>query len=111
MINHSGANTKAAIRKCSVEKVLLKNFTKFKENTCARVSFKKKLQASNLPIYLKKDSSIGVLFLIFNNNSDGCFWKYWKRLLLKEKKKQMVKLFEINVKLQGFIQKEPFKGA
>ena len=42
-------NTEAVARKCSVKKVLLVISQNSQENTCARVSFLTKLQASARP--------------------------------------------------------------
>ena len=47
-------------RRCSVKKGFLRNFVKFTGKTCARVSFLLKLQASDLQLYLKRDSGTGV---------------------------------------------------
>ena len=41
----------AVVQRCSVKKVLLEISQNSQENTCARVSFLKKLQASGLQLY------------------------------------------------------------
>ena len=46
----------AAIQRCSVKKVFLEISQNSQENTCARVSFLIKWQASDLQLYLKRDS-------------------------------------------------------
>ena len=38
-------NTEAVVRRCSVKKVFLEILQNSQENTCARISFLKKLQA------------------------------------------------------------------
>ena len=51
-------NTEAVAQKCSVKKVFLKILQNSQENTCARVSFLIKLQASST--LLKGESGTGV---------------------------------------------------
>ena len=43
--------TEAVARRCSVKKVFLESSQNSQENTCARVSFLIKLQASGLQLY------------------------------------------------------------
>ena len=43
--------TKTGHRRCSIKKGALKNFENSQENTCARVSFLIKLQASEMQLY------------------------------------------------------------
>ena len=51
---------RSSLWRCSVGEGVLRNLTKFTGNTCARVSFLIKLQASGLQLYLKRDSGTGV---------------------------------------------------
>ena len=52
----------AVAQRCFVKRVFLKISQNSQENSCARVSFPIKLQASGLQLYLKRDSGIGVSF-------------------------------------------------
>ena len=45
-----------------MKKSVLRNFTKFTGNTCARVSFLIKLQVLGLKFYLKRDSGTKNIF-------------------------------------------------
>ena len=56
----TGANAEAATRGVLQKKGVLRYFTEFTGNTCARVSFLIKLQALDLQLYLKRDSGTGV---------------------------------------------------
>ena len=53
-------NTEAVVRRCSVKKTFLEISQNSYENTCARASFSIKLQASDLQLYLKRESGTGV---------------------------------------------------
>ena len=57
--------SEAVVRRCCLKKVFLKISQISQENTCARASFSKKLQASGLQIYLKRDSGTGVFLWNF----------------------------------------------
>ena len=59
-------NAEAVVQRCSVEKMFLEISQKSLENTCARVSFSVKLQASGLKF-------LRTSFL--QNTSGGCFCK------------------------------------
>ena len=59
--------TEAVAQRCSVKKVFLEISQNSKGNTCARVSFLIKLQASNLQLYQKRDSDTGVFRGILRN--------------------------------------------
>ena len=59
--------TRGSHRRSSIKKMFLKISQYSQENTCARVSFSLKLQASGLKLYLKRDSSTGVFLWIFQN--------------------------------------------
>ena len=48
-------------QKCSVKKGVLRNFVKFKENTCVKVSFLKKLQMLCETLLKKRPSTGDVL--------------------------------------------------
>ena len=48
---HKVENVEAVARRCSVKKVFLEISQNSQENTCARVSFLIKLQASGLQLY------------------------------------------------------------
>ena len=50
----------AVVQRCSVKKVFLEISQNSQENTCARVSFLIKLQASDLQLHQKRDSGTGV---------------------------------------------------
>ena len=50
----------AVVQRRSVKRVFLKISQNLQENTCARVSFLIKLQASGLKFYKKRDSGTGV---------------------------------------------------
>ena len=52
--------TEAVAQRCSVKKVFLEISQNSQENTCARVSFFKKLAGVSLQLYYKRDSSTGV---------------------------------------------------
>ena len=54
-------------KSCSVKKVFLEVSQNSQENTCARVSFLIKLQASGLQLYQKRDSGTGVFLRILRN--------------------------------------------
>ena len=47
-------------QRCSVKKVFLEISQNSQENTCARVSFLIKLQATELQLYLKRVSDTGI---------------------------------------------------
>ena len=51
-------------RRCSVKKVFLEISQNSQENTCARVSFLIKLQASGLQLYYKRDYVTGIFLWI-----------------------------------------------
>ena len=57
--------SEAVVRRCCIKKMFLKISQISHENTCARASFSKKLQASGLQIYLKRDSGTGVFLWNF----------------------------------------------
>ena len=58
-------NSEAVIRRCSVKKVFLKISQNSQENTCARVSFLTKLQAS-VCNFIKKETLAQVYFQTLN---------------------------------------------
>ena len=60
-------SAEAVVWRCSIKKVFLKILQNSQENTCARVSFLTKLQASCLQLYQKRDSGTGVLLWILWN--------------------------------------------
>ena len=53
-------NSEAIVQRCSVKKVFLDIWQISQENTCARVYFLLKAQASALQLYLKIDSGTSV---------------------------------------------------
>ena len=64
-------------RRCSVRKGVLRNFTKFTESTCARVSFLINLQAQPCN-FIEKETLAQVLSCEFYKS----FKNTWERLLL-----------------------------
>ena len=71
--------SEAVVRRCSVKKVFLEISQNSQENTCARVSFLVKLQASSLQFYfIKKETLAQVISCefckIYKNTSGGCFY-------------------------------------
>ena len=66
-------STRCSQRRCSVNKIILRNFAKFTGNTCARVSFLIKLQAPGL--YQKGHSGTGVFLQIFRNFLEHLFYR------------------------------------
>ena len=66
-IRLSSLVTEAVVHSCSVKKGVLRNFTKFTENTCAKVSSLIKLQGWDLQLYLKRDSVTCVFLWILRN--------------------------------------------
>ena len=61
----------AVVQMCSVKNVFLKLSRNSQENTCARVSFLIKLQAT----LLKKESGTGVFLLILLNFQEHFFYR------------------------------------
>ena len=57
----------AVVRTCSLKKVFSKISQNSQENTCARVSFSTKLQASGQQLYSKIDYGTGVFLWILEN--------------------------------------------
>ena len=60
-------SSEAVAQRCSVKKVLLEISQNSQENTCARVSFLIKLQASGLQLYQKRIPGAGIFLWIFQN--------------------------------------------
>ena len=59
--------SEAVVQGCSVKKVFLEISQNSLENTCGRVSFLIKFQASGLQLYWKRDSGISVFLGILWN--------------------------------------------
>ena len=70
-LSESEAATRGVQNKC-----VLKNLQKSQENTCARVSFSIKLQASDLQLYQKRESGTCVFRWIF--------WNFQEHLILQK---------------------------
>ena len=66
--------TEAFAQRCSLKKVFLEISQKLNgKGTCSRVSFLIKLQASDLQIYLKRDSGTGAFLRILRNFQEHLF--------------------------------------
>ena len=70
----SGA-PKAAVRRCSSEKVFLKISQYSQENNCVGVSFLIMLQAFRPATLLKRDSNIGVFLRILRTFKEQLFYR------------------------------------
>ena len=64
----------AVIQRCSVKQVFLEISQNLQEDTCARVSFLIKLQASGLQLYLKKETLAQVFSCEFCEISKNIFF-------------------------------------
>ena len=65
----------AIVQRCSVKKGFLENFAKLIQKHLCQSHFLIKLQALDLQLYLKRDSSTGAKFLkalLLQNTSGGC---------------------------------------
>ena len=65
--------TEAVVQRCSVKKLLLKNSHNSQKNTCARISFLIKLQASACT-FIKKETLAQVFSCEFFENFKNTLW-------------------------------------
>ena len=74
-ISLRNSKCRSSHQRCSVKKVFLEISQNSQENTCAKVSFFIKLQASGLQLYQKRDPGTGVFLWILWNFQGHLFYR------------------------------------